>query len=169
MDKSRENSRRAAKMLDAIDRAILSELQRDARLTNVQLAERVGLTPTPCLERVKRLERDGVIQSYHARLDASAVGLPLLVFVSVRTRSATARDNAKFAEAVAKLPQVLECFMVAGGSDFFLKARVADIAEYRHFYSHHLAELPGVSEIQSYFVIDEVVTHGQLPIQPEPQ
>jgi Lrp/AsnC family transcriptional regulator, leucine-responsive regulatory protein len=150
--------------LDQIDLAILAELQQDAKLSNVTLAERVGLTPTPCLERVRRMEREGVIQSYHAKLDANAVGYSLLVFVSIKTRTATARDNDKFAAAVRALPQVLECYMVAGGSDFFIKARVRDITEYRDFYSHQLAELPGVAEIQSYFVIDEVVTHGFLPL-----
>lgn len=164
VEKARLMRQKDAKALDATDLAILTELQTDARLTNVQLAERVGLTPTPCLERVKRLERDKVIQSYHARLDAAAVGLPLLVFVTVKMKAATAKDNQRFAAAVRALPQVLECHMLAGGFDFLIKARVADIAEYRDFYADQLAELPAVSEIQSYFVIDEVVTHAQLPI-----
>ncbi len=154
-----------AKTLDNTDLAILAELQADARLSNVELAERVGLTPTPCLERVKRLERDGVIQSYHARIDPSAIGLPLLVFIAIKIQLATAIDNERFKQAVTDLPQVLECHMVAGGFDFFIKARVGDIAEYRDFYSDKIAELPGVSEIQSYFVIDEAVTHAQLPLQ----
>jgi Lrp/AsnC family transcriptional regulator, leucine-responsive regulatory protein len=155
---------RVVKPLDATDLAILSALQHDAKLSNVQLAEHVGLTPTPCLERVRRLERDGVIQSYHARIDAAAVGYSLLVFLNIKTKTATARDNEKFAEAVRALPQVLECYMVAGGSDFLIKARVQDIREYRDFYSQQMAELPGVAEIQSYFVIDEITTHGFLPL-----
>jgi Lrp/AsnC family transcriptional regulator, leucine-responsive regulatory protein len=162
---TRLKSQKSAKPLDTTDLAILAELQTDARLTNVQLAERVGLTPTPCLERVKRLERDGIIQSYHARVDASAVELPLLVFVTVRIKSATSKDNQRFVAAVKALPQVLECHMLAGGFDFLIKARVTDISEYRDFYSEQLAELPQVSEIQSYFVIDEVVTHNLLHIQ----
>jgi Lrp/AsnC family transcriptional regulator, leucine-responsive regulatory protein len=159
---------KTAKPLDATDVAILTELQADARLSNVELAERVGLTPTPCLERVKRLERDGVIQSYHARLDPIAIGLPLLVFLAIKIQRATAVDNERFKQAVAELPQVLECHMVAGGFDFFIKARVGDITEYRDFYSEKIAELPGISEIQSYFVIDEAVTHAQLPLQMVP-
>jgi Lrp/AsnC family leucine-responsive transcriptional regulator len=162
---TRLKSHKTVKPLDSTDQAILAELQTDARLTNVQLAERVGLTPTPCLERVKRLERDGIIQSYHARVDAAAVGLPLLVFVTVRMKSATAKDNQRFAAAVKALPQVQECHMLAGGFDFLIKARVSDISEYRDFYAEQLAELPQVAEIQSYFVIDEVVTHSLLPIQ----
>ncbi len=165
----RQRSVRPLKALDGIDIAILAELQTDARLSNVELAERVKLTPTPCLERVKRLERDGVIQSYHARLDPTAIGLPLLVFLAIKTKRATAKDNEHFKREVAKLPQVLECHMVAGGFDFFIKARVGDIAEYRDFYSEKVAELPGVSEIQSYFVIDEAVTHAQLPLDHTPQ
>lgn len=166
---ARDKHQKQAKSLDSTDLAILAALQNDAKLSNVQLAERVGLTPTPCLERVRRLERDGVIQSYHARLDAAAVGYSLLVFVSIKTRTATARDNEKFSDAVRALPQVLECYMVAGGSDFLIKARVQDIGEYRDFYSQQMAELPGVSEIQSYFVIDEVVTHGFLPLGEPPE
>jgi Lrp/AsnC family leucine-responsive transcriptional regulator len=91
--------------------------------------------------------------------------LPLLVFVTVRMKSATAKDNQRFAAAVKALPQVQECHMLAGGFDFLIKARVSDISEYRDFYAEQLAELPQVAEIQSYFVIDEVVTHSLLPIQ----
>lgn len=150
--------------LDETDLKILSELQADGRLSNIQLAKLVGLTPTPCLERVKRLERHGVIQGYHARINPDALGLGMIVFVEVTTERATAPEHELFRAAVQRLPEVLECHMVGGGFDFLLKARVADMNDYRDFFHRMLAELPGIRATQTYFVIEELKSTPVLPV-----
>ncbi len=154
------------KQLDDIDLEIMAALQADGRLSNVDLAKHVGLTPTPCLERVKRLEREGVIEGYTARINPQAIDRGLLVFVEVTTESAAVVENERFRAAVNQLPDVQECHMVGGGFDYLIKLRVADMAAYRDLYSGGLAELPGVREMQTYFVIDEFKHTTELPLKP---
>jgi Lrp/AsnC family transcriptional regulator, leucine-responsive regulatory protein len=152
------------RLLDEIDLKILAQLQLDGRLSNADLAKRVGLTPSPCLERVKRLERDGVIRGYSAIVHPEAISRALLLFVQVKVSKARQADNQKFREAVLRIPDVLECHMVGGGFDYLVKLRVRDMFAYRDVYARSLAELPGVSDLQTYFVIEELKSTTSIPI-----
>lgn len=150
--------------IDKIDRRILRELQIDGRISNVELATRVGLAPTSMSDRVKRLTRQGYIAGFGARLDPQKLGLDLLVLVEVYLDKTTPDVFDKFAEAVRKAPEVLECHMVSGGFDYLIKARLEDMATYRRFLGEVLLSLPGVRETRSYPVLEEVKTDGPLPV-----
>ncbi|MEM7195431.1 MAG: Lrp/AsnC ligand binding domain-containing protein [Pseudomonadota bacterium] len=150
--------------LDRTDKRILSELQRDGRMTNVELAKRVNLSPTPCLDRVRRLERDAVIQGYRAVLDPDKLAMGLLVFVEIVLDRTTNDVFDRFAERVRALPEVVECQMVAGGFDYLMKLRFADMKSYRAFLGKELATLPGVSQTHTYIAMEEVKRSDQLPI-----
>ncbi|WP_201859461.1 Lrp/AsnC ligand binding domain-containing protein [Microvirga soli] len=150
--------------LDRTDRKILKALQADGRIANVDLAEKVGLSPTSTSDRVKRLQREGFIAGYGARLDPHRLGLGLLVFVEVSLDKTTPDVFEKFAEAVKRAPEVLECHMVAGGFDYLVKTRVADMAAYRRFLGDILLALPGVKETRTYAVMEEVKSDGMLPV-----
>lgn len=150
--------------LDRIDRRILNELQRDGRITNAELAQRVGLAPTSMSDRLRRLQKQGYILGFTARIDPERVGLGLLVFVEVSLDKTTPDAFDKFARAVKTAPEVLECHMVAGGFDYLVKARVTDMAHYRAFLGDVLLNLPGVAETRTYPVMEEVKTDGPLPI-----
>ncbi len=150
--------------IDKIDRRILQVLQTDGRIASVELAERVGLSPTSTGERLKRLQKDGYIIGFGARLDPHLLDLPLLVFVEVSLDKTTPDIFDKFAAAVRRAPEVLECHMVAGGFDYLVKTRVADIAAYRKFLGNVLLALPGVKETRTYAVMEEVKTDQLLPV-----
>ncbi|MBF9196147.1 Lrp/AsnC ligand binding domain-containing protein [Microvirga terrestris] len=150
--------------LDRTDRKILKALQTDGRIATVDLAEKVGLSPTSTSDRVKRLQREGFIAGYGARLDPHRLGLGLLVFVEVSLDKTTPDVFEKFAEAVKRAPEVLECHMVAGGFDYLVKTRVADMAAYRRFLGEILLALPGVKETRTYAVMEEVKSDGILPV-----
>jgi Lrp/AsnC family leucine-responsive transcriptional regulator len=150
--------------LDKTDRKILKHLQGDGRIAAVELAEKIGLSPTSTSERVKRLQREGYIAGFGARLDPHRLGLGLLVFVEVSLDKTTADVFEKFAEAVKRAPEVLECHMVAGGFDYLVKTRVADMAAYRRFLGEILLALPGVKETRTYAVMEEVKSDGMLPV-----
>lgn len=150
--------------IDNVDRRILLALQEDGRIATVDLAARVGLSPTSTAERVRRLARDGFITGYGARLDPHRLGLGLLVFVEVSLDKTTADVFERFAEAVRRAPEVLECHMVAGGFDYLVKARVADMPAYRRFLGEVLLALPGVTETRTYAVMEEVKRDGPLPV-----
>ena len=150
--------------LDRTDRKILKALQADGRIANVDLAEKVGLSPTSTSDRVKRLQREGFIAGYGARLDPHRLGLGLLVFVEVSLDKTTPDVFEKFAEAVKRAPEVLECHMVAGGFDYLVKTRVGDMAAYRRFLGEILLALPGVKETRTYAVMEEVKSDGMLPV-----
>lgn len=150
--------------LDRIDRRILAALQSEGRITNLELAERIGLSPTATAERVKRLTRDGFILGYSARLDPAKIALGLLVFVEVKLDRTTPDVFDEFAAAVRQAPEVIECHMVAGGFDYLVKARVADMAAYRRFLSDVLLSMPGVRETHTYAVMEEVKGDPVLPI-----
>ena len=151
--------------LDAIDRRILAALQRDARLSNVQLAEEVNLSPSPCLRRVRQLEAEGLIRGYHAELDRGGVGLGLTVFVGVKVERHHEAEANAFREAVVALPEVISAHLVSGESDFLLQVVVADLAAYERFLTGTLLRLPGVSDIRSNFAIQTVKEHGALPVE----
>jgi Lrp/AsnC family leucine-responsive transcriptional regulator len=151
--------------LDAIDLRILAALQRDARLSNVQLADEVGLSPSPCLRRVKILEDAGVITGYHAALSRPRVGLGLTVFVNVKVeRHHEEADGAAFRQAVSALPEVTACHMVSGEADFLLQVVLPDLPAYERFLLDTLLKLPGVNDIRSNFAIQTVKGQGLLSL-----
>ena len=155
--------------LDNLDRRILDALQRNAKLSNVQLAEEVGLSPSPCLRRVRLLEEAGVIRGYHAQLDRSKAGLGLTVFVGVKVeRHHDASANA-FRAAVIDLPEVISCHVVSGESDFLLQVVLPDLASYEDFLFSTLLKLPAVSDIRSNFAISTVKSQTAVPLDHLPQ
>lgn len=150
--------------LDAYDRKILAALQRDGRLSNVQLAEEIGLSPSPCLRRVRMLEDAGVIRGYQAVLARDEVGLGLTVFVGVKVERHNDAEAEAFRQAVLQLPEVISAFLVSGESDFLLQVVVPDLRGYDRFLTGHLLKIPGVSDIRSNFAIHTVKTPGPLPL-----
>jgi len=144
------------KRLDAIDVAILDALQRDGRLSNVALAKAVGLSPTPCAERVRALEASGVINGYTTNLDAERLDLGLLVFIEIAIDRTSEDAFDQFRHAMLGIPQVQECHMVAGGFDYLLKVRVRDMAAYRAFLGEVLSKVPGIRETHTYAVMENV-------------
>ncbi|MDN4503256.1 leucine-responsive transcriptional regulator Lrp [Alteromonadaceae bacterium BrNp21-10] len=151
------------KHLDRIDRNILIELQQDGRLSNVELSKRVGLSPTPCLERVRRLEAQGYILGYQALVAPEKLGAAMLVFVEI-TLAKSADIFEQFSEAVKTLDDIQECHLVSGSFDFLLKARVADMSTYRKLLGSTLLKLPGVSESRTYVVMEEVKHSNAIKI-----
>ncbi len=152
------------KSIDAIDRKILRTLQRDGRLTNIELADRISLSPTATAERVKRLHRDGFIEGYQAVLSPEKLGRHLLVFVQVKLDRTTPETFDAFARAVQRSDDVMECHMVAGGFDYLVKARVSGMDAYRAFLSDVILPLPGVRETHTYAVMEEVKSSSYLPV-----
>lgn len=152
--------------LDRLDRRILRQLQASGRQSWVDLAAAVGLSPSPCLERVRRLEKDGVIRGYAALIEPAAVGASLLVFVEISLDYTTPDIFERFRDAVAGLPQIQECHLVSGNFDYLLKARIGDMAEYRALLGLFLRTLPGVRDSRS-FVVMETVKETQAVFVPE--
>ena len=150
--------------LDTIDCRIVTELQADARLSNVELAERVGLSPSPCLRRVKRLERDGYIIGYRAALNRERVGLGFSVFVGVKIDSHANERALTFEEAVCALPEVIACHLVSGEADYFLEVVVPDLAHYQRFLIGRLLNMPIVREVRSNIAIQTVKAGAPLPL-----
>jgi Lrp/AsnC family transcriptional regulator, leucine-responsive regulatory protein len=155
--------------LDAIDRRLLSALQRDARLTNVQLADEVGLSASPCLRRVRLLEEAGVIAGYHARLDRAGVGLGLTVFVGVKVLRHHDETATAFRDAVQSVPEIASCHLVSGEADFLLQVVVPDLAAYERLLLGALLKLPGVSDIRSNFAIQTVKAQAPLSLDHLPR
>lgn len=154
----------AFKTLDKLDKKILMVLQKNGRISNVELAKTVGLSPTPCLERVKRLENQGVIEGYHAVLNPEAVGASMLVFVEI-TLEKTAQDVfSEFSKAVTYFDEILECHLVSGSFDYLLKTRVKNMASYRKLLGETLLKLPSVSASRTYVVMEEVKTNQPMVI-----
>ncbi len=151
-------------MLDRIDLKILDELQTNAKISNVELARRVHLSPTPCLERVKRLEKKEYISGYRTALNPHKLSANLLSFVEIKLIRTSKDVFTEFKKAVIKLPQVLECHLVSGDFDYLLKTRVADMVAYRELLGETLLTLPGVSSSRSYMVMEEVKESGLIPI-----
>lgn len=155
--------------LDNLDRRILDALQRNAKLSNVQLAEEVGLSPSPCLRRVRLLEDAGVIRGYHAQLDRSKAGLGLTVFVGVKVERHHDESANAFRAAVIDLPEVISCHVVSGESDFLLQVVLPDLASYEDFLFSTLLKLPAVSDIRSNFAISTVKSQTAVPLDHLPQ
>ena len=158
------NGSSLVKSTDSIDAAILRILQLDGRISTVDLAERLRLSPTATAERLKRLTREGYITGYGARLDPAMLNLGLLVFIEVLLDKTTGTVFDRFSEEVRRVPEILECHMVAGGFDYLLKARVKDMAAYRRFLGQVMVDLPGVKETRTYAVMEEVKTDSPLPV-----
>ena len=150
--------------LDRIDRRILRQLQDDGRISNLKLAEAVALSPTAVLARVQRLTRDGFIAGYEARLNPRLLGAGMLVFVEVLLDRTTPNVFEEFSAAVQVRSEILECHMVAGGFDYLIKTRVADMDAYRTFAGTVLWQLPGVRETRTYAVMEEVKHSSKLHI-----
>ncbi len=152
------------KEIDRIDRKILRTLQEDGRLSNIELSERVSLSPTATAERVKRLVREGYVEGFSARLSPEKLGRGLLVFVEVKLDRTTPETFEAFAAAVRCSDDVMECHMVAGGFDYLVKARVGGMDAYRAFLSEVILPLPGVRETHTYAVMEEIKSLSFLPV-----
>ncbi|MFT7260076.1 MAG: Lrp/AsnC family leucine-responsive transcriptional regulator [Glaciecola sp.] len=152
------------KHIDRIDRKILTALQLDGKISNVVLAKSVGLSPSPCLERVKRLEQQGYITGYTATVDPTLLGAAMLVFVEITLSKTSVDIFAEFSAAVQNLDDIQECHLVSGNFDFLLKARVADMSSYRKLLGDILLRLPGVRESRTYVVMEEVKHTNRIKI-----
>ena len=151
--------------LDNTDRRLLRELQRDGRISNQDLADRVGLSPSPCLRRVRALHDQGIILGYHALLDANKLGLTLMALIHISMDRHTPERFAHFEEVISTLPQVLECLLVTGQeADYQLKVVVRDMQAYQHLLLEKITRIDGVSGVRSSFVMRRVVNHSALPV-----
>lgn len=150
--------------LDALDRRIVAALQADGRLSNVDLADRVGLSPSPCLRRVRRLEREGYIEGYRAALRRDRVGLGFSVFVGVKIDAHGNERALTFETAVVEMPEVVACHLVSGEADYILEVVVPDLADYQHFLVGKLLNLPAVREVRSNIAIQTLKAGAPLPL-----
>ena len=155
---------RNRKELDRTDRRILECLQADGRISNVQLARKVNLTPTPCIERVKRLERQGFIRGYTALLNPELVNAGLLVFVEIDLSHNSPDAFRKFRDEARRLPEIMDCHLVSGNFDYLIKARVSDMKAYRELLGEKILSLPGVNDSRSYVVMEEIKETLNLPL-----
>lgn len=150
---------------DRIDRQILAHLQQDGRMTNVELAERVGLTAPPCLRRVRALEEEGVIRGYHADLDPASLGFPITVFAMVSLRSQAEHDLAAFEAHVAEIPEVRECHMLNGEIDFILKIVASDLKSFQEILTTHLTPAPNVASVKTSLTIRTAKSTSGIPVK----
>ncbi|MEZ5844144.1 MAG: Lrp/AsnC family transcriptional regulator [Hyphomicrobiaceae bacterium] len=150
--------------LDAIDRRILAELQENGRLTATELAERAGLTTSPCLRRLRLLEDREVIRGYTALVDQAKVGLPVSVFVSIKLDRQREDAMARFEAAVRRCPEVMECYLMTGPRDYLLRVVARDLADYERFVKDTLTRIEGIANIESSFALGQVKHISRLPI-----
>lgn len=149
--------------LDRTDRKILDILQRQGRMSMTDLAEQIGLSTSPCSERVKRLERAGVITGYHARIDPAALGRTLLIFVEITLAAKSGHVFDQMREELLHVPEVMECHLVSGSFDYLVKARLRAMSEYRHLLGDILKKLPVAAQSHSYVVMEELKESLFLP------
>jgi Lrp/AsnC family transcriptional regulator, leucine-responsive regulatory protein len=149
--------------LDVIDLKILEALEADGRLTNVELAERVALSPSPCLRRVRRLEAEGVIEGYGAKINRTKVGLGLTAFVEVKLERPREADAEHFGKSMQVLPQVLSCYLISGQPDFLMEVVVGDLAQYSNSVLKSLRDHSEIKEVHSSFVLQTVKAPATLP------
>ncbi|MGO4436427.1 Lrp/AsnC family transcriptional regulator [Rhizobium sp. RAF56] len=154
--------------LDSFDIAILKCLQEDARATNVEIAERVNLSPSPCLRRIRNLEKLGVLRGYRADIDRKKVGLGLTVFVEIKVGHHSRENSEAQQQALLSIPEVVSCFLISGTADFLAEVVVEDLTAYERLLTETLLALPGVADIRSNFAIRLMKTGGPLRL-PEPQ
>ena len=150
--------------LDEIDRRILASLQAHARLRNVELAEQVGLSASPCLRRVKRLEETGVIRGFATLVDPEAVGLPVSVFVQVTLERQAEAALEAFESHIAEWPEVMECYLMTGDADYLLRVVAADLTAYQEFLMNKLTRVEGVASIKSSFALRRIAYRTALPV-----
>jgi DNA-binding Lrp family transcriptional regulator len=150
--------------LDAVDLRILTELQQDSSLSNVELARRVHLSPSPCLMRVKHLESEGVIQRYVALCDTKSLGLGLNVFISITLKEQSRKALAEFEQRIAEHDEVMECYLMTGDSDYLIRVALADIAALERFILNQLTPIAGVEKIRSSFALKQVRYKTALPL-----
>jgi Lrp/AsnC family transcriptional regulator, leucine-responsive regulatory protein len=150
--------------LDAVDRKILVQLQANGRMSLAELADKVGLSASPCLRRVRMLEKAGVISRYVAVLDQRAVGLPVSVFVSIKLERQKQDALDRFAKAIERWPEVLECYLMTGPRDYWLRVVVPDLAAYERFVKQKLTRLEGIASIESSFALEQVKYTNVLPV-----
>jgi len=153
--------------LDTVDRKILTLLQKEGRITNAELAHRVGLTPAPTLARVGKLEREGYIRRYTAIADQAMLGLPVTAFVSVILQSHKKKTSEDFRAAVEKLPEVLECHHIAGDEDFLLKVLAASPGDYERFVLERLTQISGIEKVKTTFVLSSSKLETAIPVRGE--
>jgi Lrp/AsnC family leucine-responsive transcriptional regulator len=153
-----------AENLGKIDGNILRTMQRDGRISYTELARQVGLSVTPCIERVKRLERNGYILGYSALVCPQKLEAGLVVFVQIRLNHTSQKNFEEFRRSVIELENVQSCFLVSGNYDYLLKARVADMTEYRELLGHRILKLPAVQESTSYVVMEELKETMEVPV-----
>lgn len=164
MAKPKHKAPRVEPAFDDIDRRILRALQNDGRLSNIELADRIGLSPSPCLRRVKQLEAAGVLSRYVGLVDPEAVGLAVSVFIRVSLERQTIEGLDRFEAVVGRWPEVMECYLMSGDSDYQLRVIVPSLAAYEAFLRERLTQAPGVSKIQSSFALRPVIYRTELPI-----
>ncbi len=153
--------------LDRYDYRILNILQQEGRISNQELADRIGLSPSPCLRRVKALEEAGIIIGYHAELDARKLGYSLMALIHISMERHTADQFDRFESAIRELPEVQECLLITGqDADYQLKVVVADMDAYQELLLNRITRIPGVSGVHSSFVLRRVVDHRRIPVTP---
>lgn len=151
--------------LDIFDLKILDTLQSHGRLSNVELADRIGLSPSPCLRRVKRLEAEGVIEGYAVRINREKIGMGVTVFVSVGLERHREEEAERFRKVVLRLPQVVSCHAISGESDFLLEIVVADLNQYSEFVLKRLRRISGVKHLNSSFSLETMKPMAAIPLQ----
>ncbi|MEY5099732.1 MAG: Leucineresponsive regulatory protein [Pseudomonadota bacterium] len=151
-------------VLDRIDLRILEELQQDGSLSNVELARRVGLSPSPCLARVRALQDSGVIRQYVALADAAQLGLGLNVFINISLKTQSKATLAEFEAQIARFDEVMECYLMTGDSDYLLRVAVADMAALERLILERLSPIPGVEKIRSSLALKQVRYKTALPL-----
>ena len=164
MNRARKTEELRRHALDAIDRRILAALQENARIANTELAAAVGLSPAPCLRRVRALEEDGVIRKHVSLVNPGAVGLPVSVFVSISLERQVEEALKRFERVILARPEVMECYLMTGDADYLLRVVCADLAAYERFVLDHLTKVPGVSSIRSSFALKQVKYSTALPL-----
>jgi len=150
--------------LDQIDHKILIHLQENARITNAELAEKVGLSPTPCLRRLQRLENDGVIRGYHTEVNREALGVNVTVIILVKLEREDDKTLRDFEAAIKKRPEVMECYLVTGKFDYFVRVVIPTLAAYETFLSETILRMPNVETVESSFTLREVERKVVIPI-----
>lgn len=149
--------------LDALDRKILTVLQAEGRISTLEVAERVGLSPTPCSRRIKRLEESGIIQGYQARINPAGLGLNICVIVAVKLSRQGPDGHGLFLSGIRNRPEITECLLVTGATDYMLRVWVKDIEALRDFITHRLQTIPSVAETSTMVVLNATKTAGLLP------
>ncbi|WP_018152633.1 Lrp/AsnC family transcriptional regulator [Leeia oryzae] len=152
--------------LDRLDLRLLQEIQQDARLTTAELAERISLSASPCWRRLKRLEEEGVVEGYHARLNAEQLGWGVTAFVHIMMENHSAELCTQFEETVRHIPEVISCHNISGQYDFLLQIVARDLQSFGEFARKTIRSLPGIKEINSSFSLKEVKTGNALPVEP---